>query len=59
LHHPAGLAGVSHRGCVRPPQQPPTRVATRRGTRHSRDLSGRGAARAKDAQGTPTRRRGG
>ena len=27
---------------------------TRRGTTHSRDLSGRGAARAEDAQGTPT-----
>ena len=27
---------------------------TRRGTTHSRDISGRGAARAEDAQGTPT-----
>ena len=27
---------------------------TRRGTTHSRDLSGRGTARAEDAQGTPT-----
>ena len=27
---------------------------TRRGTTHSRDISGRGAAKAENAQGTPT-----
>ena len=52
-------AGRSHRSrgppkCPAPPAEFRDLRLTRRGTIHSRDLSGRGTTRAEDAQGGPT-----